>query len=315
NLGHYTIQLTALSDSADQFPGNETIVQKFSTSDTVLAKDNGIFNIRDWTGPQVFVKNGQAGGGVGDKFGTKFIVESQSGSGGITKIPTSISYRVYLDSSYSNIEILPRIWPLALSTTSLRLLSPIATSFLPFTISTSSIVDTFITLPLDFGPATINGLPDGEYVVGYEISQINGVGPIFRLLNNISGLSSQPLVSCFVDLAHAPGLAWVDVNPGIRLNFGNLAISTSLKDPLDSNSRVDVFPNPSKGEFSIQFKENKKEYMLHVINSLGQSVYNAPISGSAGSKKNLDLKFLNKGVYYLMFNNETESLVEVVVIN
>ena len=117
-------------------------------------------------------------------------------------------------------------------------------------------------------------------------------------------------------LSFRPSTIGVDVNPVIRLNMGNLPIPTSLKNEVDSNTTVSIQPNPSNGEFSLKFKTTERNtYQLNVRNSLGQLVYSETINIQGANTKRFDFSRLNKGVYYISLQNESENIVETVVIH
>ena len=317
-LGEFRVDLLSDSDSLDENLGNETYSQTFSTSDTILARDDDGY--AGGTGPGSFVRNNQPGGTVvGDKFGTLYIVESRTGNGGVRKVPTSITFAVSNDSSNIGVEIVPKIWEYdedsllgPTGTIAAAFGREVASTFIPYTIQN---VGTLLTIPLDNGPAVLNGLDSGQYVVGWEVTNTNG-GNSFEVQVDASSGQYQDNVTCFIDLAHSPGWGWVDANPVIRLNMGNLPIPTSLKNEVDSNTTLTIQPNPSNGEFNLTFETTgKSTFQLTVRNSLGQLVYSDIINIQGGNSKRFDFSRLDKGIYYISLQNESESLVETVVIH
>ena len=317
-LGEFRVDLISDSDSLDENPGNEIYSQSFSTSDTILARDDDGYG--GGTGPGSYVRNNQTGGTiVGDKFGTMYVVESRTGNGGTRKIPTSITFAVSIDSSNIGVEIVPKIWEYdedsllgPTGTIAAAFGGEVASTFIPYTIQT---VGTLLTIPLDNGPAVLNGLDSGQYVVGWEVTNTNG-GNSFEVQADASSGAFQDNVTCFIDLAHSPGWGWVDANPVIRLNMGNLPIPTSLKNEVDSNTTLSIQPNPSNGEFNLKFETSEKStFQLNVINYLGQLVYSDIINLQRGNTKHFDFSRLDKGIYYISLQNESENLVETVVIH
>ena len=68
-----------------------------------------------------------------------------------------------------------------------------------------------------------------------------------------------------------------------------------------------VYPNPSKGRFTINAIG---EYGYEMINSLGQKV----LSGKANGKTQIDAQGLNQGIYFLHLNGEHGNMVEKIII-
>ena len=320
-LGEYRVDMVATSDSIDQYPVNETYSQTFATSDTSFARDDNGYS--GGTGPGSYVRNGQPGGTVvGDKFGTMYVVESRTGNRGMSKIPTSISYAVSADPANIGVEIIPKIWkyeedslfaPASGTLAAAFAGGEVASSFIPYTILTND-TNTILTLPLDNGSAVLNGLDSGQYVVGWEVTNTNG-GNSFEVQQDASSGQFQDNVTCFVDLAHQPGWGWVDANPVIRLNMGNLPVPTSLKNVADSNLNISISPNPSNGEFEIAYKREKiEDALLTIRNSLGQIVHTEAFKATGNMTKRISLTHLDKGLYYVSLENETYNWTEKVII-
>lgn len=174
--------------------------------------------------------------------------------------------------------------------------------------------NTILTLPLDNGSAVLNGLDSGQYVVGSEVTNTNG-GNSFEVQQDASSGQFQDNVTCFVDLAHQPGWGWVDANPVIRLNMGNLPVPTSLKNVADSNLNISISPNPSNGEFEIAYKREKiEDALLTIRNSLGQIVHTEAFKATGNMTKRISLTHLDKGLYYVSLENETYNWTEKVII-
>ncbi len=309
-LGEFRVDIISNSDSIDENLGNETYSHTFTTSDTIFARDDNGYG--GGTGPGDYQGAGTA---IGDKFGTMYIIESRTGNGGTRKIPTSITFAVSNDSANLGVEILPRIWSFDENaiTVNAAFTGLVATSFIPYTILA---IDTLLTLRLDNGTAIVNGLDSGQYVVGWEVTNTNG-GNSFEVYEDASSLPFQDDVTCFVDIASAPaGWSWVRQNPVIRLNMGNLPVPTGLKTAVDSNLIISVHPNPSNGEFSLTYKTNEKStFLLTIRNALGQLIHSEQPTINGKETKQFNFTHLEKGVYYISLQNESENRVETVVIH
>jgi hypothetical protein len=318
-LGDFRVDIIATSDSIDGNLGNENYSQTFTTSDTIFARDDDGY--AGGTGPGSYVRSGQTGGtAVGDRFGTMYIVESRTGNGGTTKIPTSITFAVSDDPANIGVEIVPKIWSynedsLFTATGSIAAAfagGEVASAFIPYTILPTD-TNSLLTLPLDNGTAVFNGLDSGQYVVGWEVTNTNG-GNSFEVQADASSGQFQDDVTCFIDLAHSPGWGWVDVNPVIRLNFGNTNF-IGLNDLTNSNTQLSITPNPNNGLFTMAITSKETIiYTLNVRNMLGQQVYTDILSVKGSVTKQMDLSQFEKGIYLVSLENGTEKILKKVVV-
>lgn len=302
--GSFTANWLATGDSIDENPGNETAVDYFATSDTIYARDDNTFG--GGTGPSSYVSsNGNPGGtAVGDKYGTMFIIESRNGNG-LHTVPSSVTFRVSSNMRNVGVEIAPKIWAYnedsLINGVDAAFGAEVASSFIPYTVTANSL-DTFLTLKFDNGLAIQNGLDTGQYVVGWEVTSIAN-NTTFEVLNDASTAAKQKPITTFVNFGHNPSWGWVNDNPGIRLNLKSLPLSTSLKNPMDSNLIFKVYPNPSNGEFKVEFQSNKSTRIL-VTNTLNQTVYSKTYNSSGNTERILNLKYLKAGIYLIRLESE-----------
>lgn len=80
---------------------------------------------------------------------------------------------------------------------------------------------------------------------------------------------------------------------------------------------IQVMPNPSDGNFAVQFYVNNQaaDVQLQVLNLLGQPVYQETVSQAAGNvQRTLNLSNLSQGVYLLNLQYQGESHVQRIVI-
>lgn len=84
-----------------------------------------------------------------------------------------------------------------------------------------------------------------------------------------------------------------------NINFG----FTSVNEIAENN--FNVYPNPSNGR--ISFNENLEKGQLSIYNLSGQLVVNKTINDSI---KTLDLSFLEKGVYTIVYTNERRNITK-----
>jgi hypothetical protein len=86
------------------------------------------------------------------------------------------------------------------------------------------------------------------------------------------------------------------------------AISTGKE--LDNSSNFQIFPNPSNGIVTIDFREKlSKTFQIKVLNAEGQLVYSEAESNFKGSYKNtLDFSNFSKGIYFVQFVTDNKVL-------
>lgn len=319
-LGNFRVDYLATSVNTDQNIVDNSATLTFSTSDTIYAKDDGGFGGSTGTGD--YVRNNTPGGtAVGDLYGTRFVIESNTGNG-THLIPTSITFGISDDSVNIGAEIVPRIWEFyedslfsSTVTTLDQAVGPqVAGRFLP-RVLTAADLNSFVTLSLDNGTAVTNGLTSGmQYIVGFEVTGING-GSNCALRNDFTSSLLQPDFNSFINLAHAPFWGTVNDNPVIRLNMGNLPLSTGVNQVDRSKAVFSVLPNPNNGEFSLNILAiDATNYTLNVRNMLGQPVHTEVLSINGELNKQLDLQGVEKGIYFVSLENDTEKIVKKIII-
>ncbi len=75
---------------------------------------------------------------------------------------------------------------------------------------------------------------------------------------------------------------------------------TSVKE-LSANSNVSIYPNPSKGLFTVASKLNKRIASVTVMDAIGKTVYAASTSTN---EVEVDLTQMNKGLYMVIIKDE-----------
>jgi hypothetical protein len=77
-----------------------------------------------------------------------------------------------------------------------------------------------------------------------------------------------------------------------------------------------LYPNPTKGQFVIEFKSNKQEEInLRVVNASGASVYNLSNLAVNGSLiREFDLRNLSDGTYLLVLENNKVQITQQLII-
>ncbi len=78
-----------------------------------------------------------------------------------------------------------------------------------------------------------------------------------------------------------------------------------------SNLTFKLFPNPNNGNFSIAFGEefNSKSIYIQVTNLLGQIVYTSSSNLMQGDEHNINLDFLDNGLYNISFVTDKSDVI------
>ncbi|RLD56401.1 MAG: hypothetical protein DRJ01_15300, partial [Bacteroidetes bacterium] len=79
--------------------------------------------------------------------------------------------------------------------------------------------------------------------------------------------------------------------------------------------RIEVYPNPNTGIFTISIKSNNSEnIVVELVNIQGQHVYRKEINNVTNSVENIDISQFAKGIYYIKVNNGTDVAIRKVVV-
>jgi hypothetical protein len=92
----------------------------------------------------------------------------------------------------------------------------------------------------------------------------------------------------------------------------NLASAMSIKNTLNSNTTVELYPNPAQNETSVHIVNGKAgDFNVTVLNAIGQIVVQKTVSLQAGnSEVNVDTRGLAEGVYNVVVANQEGSIVK-----
>ena len=85
---------------------------------------------------------------------------------------------------------------------------------------------------------------------------------------------------------------------------------------LDKDAIFDVFPNPNKGMFTIEYLGfNDKKVKLEILNTLGQSIINEKYEVDGIWSKPINLSTEGTGVYYIRLTSNGKTLTKRVIIH
>jgi hypothetical protein len=161
------------------------------------------------------------------------------------------------------------------------------------------------TLPVTFTSLT-GTIRNGRANLNWNIADEHNVDR-YEVEESANGRQFQSFIQ--VDAASRSSYQAIDAQLHTGANYyrvkavdidGKLTYSKIIR--LDNNSAVDndirVYPNPSRGELNLGLNIPAGNYQIRLINSMGQTVYQQPLTHEGGSRSmQLGLPKLSSGVY------------------
>ncbi len=89
-------------------------------------------------------------------------------------------------------------------------------------------------------------------------------------------------------------------------------LPTGIEERVAATDNVSIYPNPTTGTFTIDFKDNSYT-TLTVLNQLGQAVYTQSLSAQQG-KQEVQLDGLSNGVYYIKLSGNDKIATSKIII-
>jgi PKD repeat protein len=86
--------------------------------------------------------------------------------------------------------------------------------------------------------------------------------------------------------------------------IGNNKLKNSLR----------VFPNPTTGQFTVEFNHEAGQTEIQVLNILGEIVFLRNLDVTADSKLNIDLSDLNNGIYFARIKSGHTELIRKIIV-
>lgn len=221
-----------------------------------------------------------------------------------------------------------------------------STATLNLKVNESSFYTQFITVcDSFFGPEGNIWTQSGSYIftlpnkagcdsiITTELTVLNPVSPILSIvgdtltcqnsylsyqwydeLGKIQGKTSNQLI---ITKSGSYSLSVIDVN-GCTLVSNEVTIVYSSAKSIPANTyKIQVFPNPNNGKFSIRTEGiHDKKCQLQFVNSVGQVqlVKNFSNINNSGNS-DVDVTELAKGIYYLQFISDKFQHTEKIIIN
>jgi hypothetical protein len=96
----------------------------------------------------------------------------------------------------------------------------------------------------------------------------------------------------------------ITCNTGRTLVLAEDTCTVGLPDVFAAGT-FDLYPNPNKGKFDLQFSvASEDQYSIRIMNGMGQAVYREELKRFAGEyRKQLDLTKMGAGVYMVEISN------------
>jgi len=305
STGDYTINYSVVANAASSNVSRTMTSIDFSVTDTIFGKDYDVQN--GSVGPGTYV----GGEGAGSRIATRFNLKNDA------KL-TSVSYFISSSTLNTGVEIKSKVWGFDITQTSLNDAMNIpgikAQNPIPYIIQASDL-GTWVTFKML--PAVV--LPAGHYSAAAEQSNANTATSRFLLgRSTADGLQPNTETENFSNYLYpsadaAPSWRLIDVQPMIRMNFGEL-LPVGINETKEAINSFTISPNPSNGQFRVEVKAESARFNLSVRNMIGQVVYNENISVSNSLIKTIDLSDLEKGIYFVSLENGVNREVQKVIV-
>jgi hypothetical protein len=138
-----------------------------------------------------------------------------------------------------------------------------------------------------------NLLPDGDYKITIEECWSHGSSKVTKSFTFTKSDTEFHLTpendANFTDVI----IDWVPSTIGI--------------DEMENTKMFSVFPNPTDGKITIDFKEQSKNCKITILNNLGQKVYIEKEVDTSSGIKSIDISRFKNGIYFL--NVELDSKI------
>lgn len=108
---------------------------------------------------------------------------------------------------------------------------------------------------------------------------------------------------------------WISNTPMIRMNFGTPSLPSDINETVFTG-KVDVYPNPTKGQFTIEINDMQDDvFHFCITNPIGQKVYQKTERINNTYKNVFNFSHLEKGIYLLNVTNSSENIIRQIVID
>lgn len=119
---------------------------------------------------------------------------------------------------------------------------------------------------------------------------------------------------CYPDSIYSKAKTNYNTSRSNRVNT-TMAPNTGMGLQVQNNLRLNIFPNPNNGLFTLAIKyPGKLVGDLKIFNSIGEIVYSESVKFNDRLDQNLDLRHLSKGVYFVRIQTDNELITGKIVI-
>ena len=156
--------------------------------------------------------------------------------------------------------------------------------------------------------------PNGNDTAECRVMLVNNRNPVaggWFKTNVATGSSGWQLATVNLTYVNAltPDSLWIlfssssldrSPKPGsiLWLDDASITLPIGIDEVSGEENKIDIFPNPSVGNFSVRDNNlNKEPQSIEVFNSIGEKVYS--LTGIKKSLVDIDLTGLPKGIYFL----------------
>ncbi len=165
---------------------------------------------------------------------------------------------------------------------------------------------------------TINPAPAQPVinVSGSEASVSGSTGDIQWYVNGsaINGATSSTLTVTGVLEGQDITVIVTDPSSGCSSVPSEAVVVVGIEDINGLNANINVFPNPSNGQFEVRFGDVAGEVNIELTNSIGQVVFTSQVQNAANHVEYVDLSDIPTGVYNMTLKADAGTATRSVVI-
>ncbi len=105
---------------------------------------------------------------------------------------------------------------------------------------------------------------------------------------------------------------WDSFSTDTCSNLGSkISTKTTKEEIISEPDGIALFPNPSKGEFTISYNNSNKTYAVKIFSMLGQTVY----SKENIKQSTVQISNLPKGIYFVKITDDSKTTNKKIIIN
>jgi len=159
--------------------------------------------------------------------------------------------------------------------------------------------------------------PGDSVVLGGSPSAKFGYGNYIYIWQPESGLNDATLANPTAKPEVTTNYTlWVwDGNNCSASDEVEIVINSMSVTDTESEYSVSIYPNPSHLSFNIKLSGFKGKVQLQIINSIGQTLISDELNIQNSSNKEIDVRNLDNGFYYILIQNCDTIITKALVIN